>query len=163
MTQIEHRRGARVLRRKDKEITDIVEIEGILEEARVCRLALCGEDGPYMVPLNFGYRCGQIYIHSAAEGKKIDLMRKDDRVCFEVETKVEISPGESPCKWSMRYRSVIGYGKAYFLEGAEEKREALGIIFGHYSSAAFEVPGSACEKLAVIRIQINSMTAKASC
>lgn len=150
------------MRRKDKEITDFGEMEEILRQARVCRLALGSEDGPYIVPLNFGYAERRLYFHSAPEGKKIDLIRKDNRVCFEVETGIDLSPGEIPCKWSMEYRSVIGYGRAVFLDKAEQKLEALRIIFSHYSNDAFEVPPSACEKLAVIVIQIESMTAKAS-
>lgn len=151
------------MRRKDKEITDFAVLEDVLEKALVCRIAFNGEDGPYIVPVNFGYRPGFIYAHSASEGKKIDLIRRDNRVCFEVETDVSFTPGNSgPCKWTTKYRSIIGFGKASIVTGLDEKLEALNIILGHYSPDKFEIPANACEKLVVIKIAIDSMTGKIS-
>ncbi len=119
------------MRRKEREITDSLEIENILQAALVCRIAMNDEQAPYVVPVNFGYRDGSIYVHSAPEGKKIDLLQRDNRVCFEVETDLEVLADEKPCKWGMKFRSVIGYGKAFILRKAEAKRDAHGIIFGH--------------------------------
>ncbi len=151
------------MRRKDKEIGDLGEIESILDKAMVCRLALCDETGPYIVPLNFGYRPGFIYAHSAIEGMKLDLIRKNSRVCFEVETDVEIVPNPAgACKWTTRYRSVIGRGSAEIVESLDGKREGLRCILGHYGLDDVEIPDSAYERVAVIAIRIESMTGKKS-
>ncbi|MCE5334806.1 MAG: pyridoxamine 5'-phosphate oxidase family protein [Desulfobacteraceae bacterium] len=151
------------MRRKEKEITDRGEIERILNEALVCRLALSDDDGPYIVPLNFGYVRGRIYAHSANEGKKIDLIRKGGRVCFEVETDVEVVPNPSGvCKWTTKYRSVIGFGRARLAESAGEKREGLMSVLRHYGLENIEIPESGYARLAMIVIEIDSMTGKKS-
>ncbi len=148
------------MRRKDREITDTWEMENILQAALVCRIAMNDEQAPYVVPVNFGYRDGSIYVHSAPEGKKIDLLQRDNRVCFEVETDLEVLTDDKPCKWGMKFRSVIGHGKAFVLRNAEEKRDALGIIFRHYASEPFRLPEGDFDNLVVIKIAIDSMTGK---
>lgn len=150
------------MRRGDKEITDRAEIEKIIAEAPVCRIGLCDGETPYIVPMSFGYRDGCLYLHSAGEGRKIDLIRKNNRVCFEVETGVEAAPGVSPCKWSMKYRSAVGYGRAAILDDPRKKREALEIIFRHYSDAAFDLPENAVQNLVLIKIPVDSLSGKIS-
>ena len=73
------------MRRNEREITDPKIIEEIIHQATICRIALYDADYPYIVPLNYGYESGALYFHSAKEGKKIDLIRKNSRVCFEIE------------------------------------------------------------------------------
>lgn len=51
------------MRRKDREITDRAAIEAILRRATVCRIGLVGKDGPYVVPMSFGYDAGRLYLH----------------------------------------------------------------------------------------------------
>ena len=68
------------MRRKDKEITDIKSIEKIIHKAKVCRLALSLDDTPYVVPVCFGYSAETIYFHSAKEGKKIDIIKKNKQL-----------------------------------------------------------------------------------
>jgi len=114
--------------RKDKEITDIMSIEEIINKAKVCRLALSLDDTPYVVPVCFGYSAETIYFHSAKEGKKVDIIKKNKRVCFEFDIDHELVESEKACNWGMNFRSVIGFGKASFIENIEEKQEALGII-----------------------------------
>ncbi len=89
-------------------------------------------DLPYIVPFNFGYREGCIYIHSAPEGKKIDLIRKNNRVCFEAEETAEIVKKDRACKWSTRYRSVVGYGTMEILSDDRSKQDGIG---DHHGSA----------------------------
>ncbi|MGW8186537.1 MAG: pyridoxamine 5'-phosphate oxidase family protein, partial [Desulfobacterales bacterium] len=104
------------MRRKDKEISDRDEIELIIEKALVCRLAMVDEAEPYLVPLCFGFRNNTLFFHSAAEGKKLGLLRKNPRVCFELDCDTEVRTGEKACDFSMRYRSVIGFGTVAFVE-----------------------------------------------
>jgi hypothetical protein len=82
------------MRRKDKEISDIALIEDIITKARVCRLALYDNARPYIVPLCFGYKDNILYFHSAPEGKKLSLLRNNNRVCFEFDTDHELVTGE---------------------------------------------------------------------
>lgn len=150
------------MRRSDKEIVDEAGIRAILEQATVCRLGLVDGDRPYVVPLCFGYRDDVLYFHGASEGRKIDVLRRNPRVCFEFDLIGEPVESESACNWSMRYQSVIGFGEAVFVEGLEEKREALNVIMAHYSKGAFEFPEKALSATSVFRVEIERMTAKQS-
>ena len=123
------------MRRKEKEITDKETIESILHRANVCRLAMCQDNIPYLVPMNFGYRDDTLFFHSAWKGRKIDMLKKNDRVCFEVDIDHELVTGDQACDFSMKFLSIIGYGKASFIEDSEGKRKALDIIMSHYMDA----------------------------
>jgi len=157
--------------RKDKEITDRSEIEAIIEKSSVCRLGfgvssverLADEEYPYIVPLCFGYDGDSLYFHSAKEGKKLDLIRKNNRVCFEFDTGYEIKTGEKACDWGMKYKSVIGFGEASFVEAPESKRRALDIIMRQYSGIGpFEYSDAKLKITAVIKVDIRGMTGKCS-
>jgi len=150
------------MRRREQEITDKSVIESILERATVCRIGLCDQDTPYVVPVVFGYKDNRLYFHSAREGKKIAILKRNNRVCFEVDIAQELVPSEAPCKWSVKYLSVIGFGKAFFVNGAREKREALNIIMEHYSRRSYEYPAEAIAEVTIIRVEIDTMTGKQS-
>jgi len=96
------------MRRKDKEITRRSIIDDILDKAFVLHIALLDGNRPYIIPVNFGYKVNAIYIHCAPEGKKIDLIRKNNITSFQAETGVEICHKSIPDKCSTLYRSVAG-------------------------------------------------------
>jgi nitroimidazol reductase NimA-like FMN-containing flavoprotein (pyridoxamine 5'-phosphate oxidase superfamily) len=151
------------MRKKEKEVRDKNTIESVMKRATICRIGLSENDVPYVVPLNFGYKDNCLYFHSAKEGKKIDMMRKNNTVCFEIDVDNELVRAENPCKWSMKYYSVIGFGKAFFLEDSREKRQALNIIMEHYAGkSSFEYPEMALDSVAVIKVEIDSITGKRS-
>jgi uncharacterized protein len=150
------------LRRKEKEVHDQKQIEAVIQKADVCRLAMCEAEKPYLVPVSFGYREGNLYFHSALEGRKIDILGGNNLVCFEMEADVELLKGETPCKWSVKYLSVIGMGRAYSLEDPAEKRHGLEIVFRHYSDAPVDIPAESLDRVKVFRVTIESMTCKAS-
>lgn len=148
------------MRRSDREITDRAEIEAILAEATVCRIGLTDGNAPYVVPLSFGYENGSVYLHAAHEGKKIDLIRKNPRCCFEADICDRLVKGDNPCSWGMRYRSVIGFGNAEILADPEEKRHGLSCIMQHYGGASYDFSAKDLDAVAVIRIRLDSVTGK---
>jgi len=99
------------------------EIEALLRTAIVGRIACCGHgatgDGrPYLVPLAYGYDGDAVYAHSGP-GRKLDLMRAEPRVTFEVDEAI------APDRW----RSVIAEGT--FEEIDDPQRDAaLQVIYG---------------------------------
>lgn len=95
------------MRRKEKEITDQKLIEEILSKSEICRIAMIDEGEPYIVPLNYGYSNNAIYFHSDPAGKKIIILRRNHRVCFEIEYGVDIIKSEVSCKWNTKYRSSM--------------------------------------------------------
>jgi nitroimidazol reductase NimA-like FMN-containing flavoprotein (pyridoxamine 5'-phosphate oxidase superfamily) len=154
--------GGRPLRRADREIADRKEIEDILRKSTVCRLALIDAGRPYLVPLCFGYDAGVLYFHSAPAGRKIDLLKQNRTVCFEFDADTLAVPADTSCGWTMRYRSVIGYGVAGFVEDPGEKRAALDIIMRQYAEGTHEYSDESLRKTAVIKVEIREISGKKS-
>jgi nitroimidazol reductase NimA-like FMN-containing flavoprotein (pyridoxamine 5'-phosphate oxidase superfamily) len=150
------------MRKKDKEIYDESAIRAIIKKANVCRLGMVNGNKPYIVPLCFGYHDNVLYFHGSLKGQKIDLIRKNPNVCVEFDLITETIESENACDWSMKYQSVIGFGKAVFIESPDEKRKALRIIMGQYSDRQFLFPDNIVEATAVIKVEIESMTGKHS-
>ena len=154
------------MRRKDREVTDTQEILRIVEQAKILHLGLADKGFPYVVPLYYGFEYAEgrliFYIHSAREGHKLDLIRKDPRVCVELECDTElISGGDDPCRYGAAFASVIGQGTAEIVEEEQEKVRALQKLMKHQTGRDFEMDGSMAEKVAVIRITVPEFTAKA--
>ena len=137
-------------------------MESIISKADVCRLGLSVDNIPYIVPLNFGYRDSCLYFHTPKVGKKMDMIKTNNRVCFEMDIDHEVVRAENPCDSSMKFRSVIGYGRASLLDEIEEKRRALDIIVEHYSGQVNEYKEKMVDHLSVIKVQVESMTGKKS-
>ena len=150
------------MRRKDKEISDESAIKSIIEKTNVCRLGMVNGNKPYIVPLCFGYHDNVLYFHGTLKGQKIDLIRKNPNVCFEFDLITEPIESENACDWSMKYQSVIGFGKAVFIESSDEKRKALSVIMAQYSDRLFKFPENMLKATAVIKVEIESMTGKQS-
>jgi nitroimidazol reductase NimA-like FMN-containing flavoprotein (pyridoxamine 5'-phosphate oxidase superfamily) len=139
---------------------DMSVIESIIRQAAICRIGLCNGGQPYIVPVCFGYEDGMLYFHSSPKGRKMDILRKNNAVCVEFDVDQEIVKAERACKWGIKYRSVIGFGEAFFVESAEEKRRALDIVMLHYGGEPQDYPEATLEKTAVVRIEIRDVTAK---
>jgi nitroimidazol reductase NimA-like FMN-containing flavoprotein (pyridoxamine 5'-phosphate oxidase superfamily) len=148
------------MRRKEREIKDVGEIEDVLRHALVCRLGLCGDNRPYVVPVCFGYKDNALYIHGGAGGKKLEMLRNNNNVCFEVDTNDGPIKAAKPCDWEIKYKSVIGFGKAEFVEDIEAKRSALDIIVRQFSANAVEYAAEAIRNMAIIKIEIENMTGR---
>lgn len=150
-----------MVRRTDREIKDAAAIRAIMEEALVCRIGLSDNGMPYVVPMNYGIGESCLYLHCAAEGRKLDILRRNDCVCFEMDLLREIKPGVESCGWGALYESVIGFGRAVIVEMPAEKRTALDRIMEHCGAKGpFSYPDETLARTAVIRIDIESVTGK---
>jgi nitroimidazol reductase NimA-like FMN-containing flavoprotein (pyridoxamine 5'-phosphate oxidase superfamily) len=150
------------MKRKEQEITNRAAIEEIIRRSPVCRLALSEDGCPYIVPLCFGYRDKALYFHTAQEGKKLRILEKNNRVCFELDIIRELVKSEEPCKWGMKYLSVVGFGHAMLIEDLESKKRALDIIMEHYSGAPCAYNEKAVHRAVIIKLEIEHMTGKSS-
>ena len=151
------------MRRADKEIKDYQEIAAIMKKAIVCRISLIDGDCPYIVPVNFAVHENHLYFHSAREGKKINILRKNNKVCFEMDVSTEIIKGKEPCFWGMKYLSVIGFGQAFFIEKSNEKKKALDLLMEKYAGGGiFSYHEEALRKVFVIDIKIEKISGKKS-
>jgi hypothetical protein len=150
------------MRRKEKEITSTSAIEAVIHQSLVCRLGLSDGVTPYVVPVCFGYQDGTIYVHGSLKGKKIEMLRKNQNVCFEFDINTKMVEAENGCDWSVHYQSVIGFGKASLVTDPDEKQKALDVIMRQYSDQTFHFPENKVKVTAVIRIEVTSMTGKQS-
>jgi nitroimidazol reductase NimA-like FMN-containing flavoprotein (pyridoxamine 5'-phosphate oxidase superfamily) len=151
------------MRRTEKEVTRDSEIEAIIQKGQVCHVAFSHNDMPYIIPLYYGYRNKCLYFHAALEGKKIDMIKKNDRVCFEIDIQSEIFNTGVPCNWKNSYQSVIGFGIASLVEDYNAKKDALNILIDHYAPGTnYDFKEKNVNNTAVIKIEILEMTGKQS-
>jgi len=148
------------MRRSEKEIKERDEIEDIIRRAEICRIAFSVDDQPYIVPVNFGYNNNCLFIHSAREGKKIDMIKRNSRVSFEMEIDTSVIIEDTACDCRTKYRSVIGTGRAYLIDDPQGKREGLDILMAHYSDKPYKYPDNRIAGMLIIKIEIDSLTGK---
>ncbi|MGA3207732.1 MAG: pyridoxamine 5'-phosphate oxidase family protein [Syntrophales bacterium] len=148
------------MRRSEREIKERVVIDAIIRQCLVCRLGLSDGIEPYIVPLCFGYDGEALYFHSAPEGRKIDILRMNSRVCFEFDIPEGMREAEQGCRWGINYRSVIGFGTAEIVNDQEDKKKALGIVLAQYSDKEYIFPDDVVTKTAVIKVVIAHVTGK---
>ena len=155
----------REMRRQDRRITDPAVICAVLDKCRTLHLGLVEDGRVYIVPLNYGWteENGRytLYAHSAAEGRKIDLIRGGADVGFEMETGVEYFDADTACGWGNRYESIIGEGRATLLSTPEEKRQALAAIMAHYSARKdYTFEDAMVNLVQVIQIDVTALSCK---
>ena len=149
------------MRRRDREITDRAEMLMILERCPVLHLGLSGEDGPYVVPLSFGWeeRDGQVllYVHGAMEGRRHTMLARDNRVAVAVDCfdRYVEGPGGISCV----YESVMGEGVAEPVTGAEAQH-GMDCILLHCGYEGYQCPGNAMAHTSLWRITLRSLTGK---
>ena len=153
------------MRRKDREITDNRKILEIVNACGCCRIGLVDQDGAYIVPLNFGFEEQKgtliLYFHGAGEGKKIDLIRRQETACFEMDTNHELVERESGCAYSYLFQSVMGRGKIEILQDYEEKRHGLERVMEHYSDRTdWAFPEKMVSSMAVMKLTVTELSCK---
>jgi nitroimidazol reductase NimA-like FMN-containing flavoprotein (pyridoxamine 5'-phosphate oxidase superfamily) len=165
-----------MMRREEKEIKNREALEELLRSAPVCRVGLApaldsdGDDHPragfsssgypYVVPVHFVHTEGRIYIHSARQGRKIESLRRNPRVCVEIDEFLELKSAEKACDYGTRFRSLIAFGTARIVEETGKKRRALELLMEKYSGRSFDFSEREIGKVAVIEIQIEELTGK---
>lgn len=151
------------MRRSDREVTDRNEMIQIMEKCDVCRLVLNDEEYPYIVPLNFGMLVEEdrieLYFHGAREGKKYDLIARDNRASFEMDCGHLLVLDEEKGNCTMNYESVIGRGYVEMVPD-EEKYEALCILMKHYRGEGFPFNEKVIPNTNVFKLVVTEMTGK---
>lgn len=140
--------------------SDLKKIEALLKESIVCRLGINHGKTPYVVPLSFGYRDNTLYFHSGPKGKKLNLLKADPNICFEFDRVTQIMEAENPCSWDFKYQSIIGSGKAVFIEETEDKIKALKVIISQYTDKQMQIPKSQAEATVVFKVAIDQVAFK---
>ena len=150
--------------KRERQITDEAQIRAILDTAKVLHLGLAVDNEPYVVPMNYGYTWEEgkltLYLHSAVMGKKLDMIRANPTVFFELECDLSPFEGEKACQYGLAYSSVMGRGTAWIVEDAEEKMRAMSILMKTQTGKDFSFNERLVSIVAVIRIDVAEFTAK---
>jgi uncharacterized protein len=153
-----HPHGA--MRRKDREITDRAEMDDIILASKVMHLALADNNVPFIVPVYFEYDGTALYFHSARKGSKIEILKRNNLVCFEISIEQGIIPADKACDFEAKHRTVIGVGRTSFVEDLEAKRQILQRIVARFTDQKFDLPDANVNAAAVVRIEIESLKGK---
>jgi len=149
---------------KHREITLKEEIERIIRQCEVCNLAMVDADNnPYVIPMNFGYDEDTVYLHSAQTGKKVDILRHNNRVSLSFSTDHELrwQSEKVACSFSMKYRSVLISGHVEFIEDMDRKVEALNHIMKNYTDRKFSYNNPAVREVLVFKVIVEKMEGRA--
>lgn len=150
------------MRRKDREVTAPGEIAEMMSRCEILRIALNTDSVPYILPVNFGMEPDgmNLYIHGAMDGRKYEIIGKDNRASFEMDcsTRLVLDEGEHEC--SMTYESVIGWGVLKELTEESEKRHALKRIMAQYHAEDFPFDESPLPRTRILRLEVRERTAK---
>lgn len=150
------------MRRVDREVTDVEEIAEIMSRCQVLRLALNGEEVPYLLPVNFGMEKDglTLYFHGAMEGTKYAHIARDNRVSFEMDCEHGLVLDEADHSCTMNYESVIGWGNLDELTEAAEKKHGLDCIMEHYHAGGFPYDERVIPRTRVFKLVVRARTAK---
>jgi nitroimidazol reductase NimA-like FMN-containing flavoprotein (pyridoxamine 5'-phosphate oxidase superfamily) len=149
------------MRRKEREITDQNEIQNIVRQEKVLHLAMVDQNNmPFLVPLFYAYDGTNIFFHSAKAGTKIEILKHNNNVCFEIFTGYQIIEDDKACDFEARHKTVIGFGKAYFVEDVNEKQDALKRIVAQFTDKQFDFPMANLNATNVVRIDIQLLKGK---
>lgn len=144
-------------------IEDQQRVEEIIKRCDICYVGITDLEGnPYVIPMNFGYRDGVIYIHSGPTGSCIDMLERNNRVCitFSVDHELVFQHPEVACSYRMRAKSVICRGNVNYIEDMDDKREALNILMRQYSGREFVYSDPAVRNVKIWEIPIDQVSAK---
>ncbi len=136
------------------------EINDFLAKQLYGRLGVYVDGYPYIVPVNYVFKGGKIFIHSSLRGKKIRGIETNPKVCFEVD-EGNLKPASKICNFSMSYRSVIAYCKAKLVRDAAEKIKALKLLVDKYDQEKKALRAlENLEKVLIIELEIKSLTGR---
>jgi nitroimidazol reductase NimA-like FMN-containing flavoprotein (pyridoxamine 5'-phosphate oxidase superfamily) len=153
------------MRRKDREINDEGEMCDILEKGTACHLSLIDGDEPYGISLNYGFeRRGSawiFYFHCAAAGRKLDIIKRNNRASVSVDVDHRLIPGTEACGWGMAYRSVIGSGRIDIVDGPAERQRGMDAIMRHYTGLpSFDYDEKIFKATLILKMSIDVLKGK---
>lgn len=158
---MEQRKG---MTRREFEITDMNEIRAILDKCLIVHIGMIDGDEPYVVPLNYGYTMEDgkltLYLHGATEGRKINIMRTNPKVFFEMNCEVTPFEGKLACQYGTAYASIMGRGTAEVLENVEDKKKGLSLFMKTQTGKDFEFTDGMISTVSVMKIHVSEFTAK---
>ncbi|MBQ5952326.1 MAG: pyridoxamine 5'-phosphate oxidase family protein [Lachnospiraceae bacterium] len=155
------------MRRQEKEVKDLNEIEKILENCKILNLAIHDGEYPYAITVNgVAVRNGDtfdVYFHGANEGKKVDLLKKNNKVSFITYGMTRVVQGEKICGDTREFASVWGIGDVEFLQSDEDKAFGMRSMLSHLGdSRQMPFDPARFARINVYKIHVKELTCKRS-
>jgi uncharacterized protein len=144
-------------------LTDPSEMEEIIRKCQVCHVAMADPDGmPYVLPFNFGYDNNTVFLHSAGGGKKIKILQQNPNVCIEFSTDylLRYQSENVGCSYTMKYRSVLVYGKVEFVDQPDQKIQIMNTIMKNYTPGNFSFNPPSIQEVSCWLVRIDKMEGK---
>ena len=138
-------------------------IEKLIERNLVCYVGLIDLQGrPYVIPMNFGYKEGVIYLHSGPESGSVEALKKNPEVCITFSEGHELiwQNENVACSYRMKSSSVICRGKVEFENDFEKKIEILNIIMAQYTDKEFKYSDPAVKNVLIWKVEIEEVSSK---
>lgn len=153
------------MRRKDQDVTSPKTIEAVLANTAVCRLGMCLDNIPYVVPVNFVHTGTTVFLHGSCAGKKMDILRKNQNVFFEATREGRLLPASDNtniCKSDFSFQSLMASGAVEFVENVREKTEVLDALCKKYYGKTGGMSETAIRRTCVFKIILKDLSVKQS-
>jgi len=150
------------MRRKDKKIENQEIINNILTQSLICSIAFFDAEYPYVVPMNFGYKEGVLYFHCAKHGKKLELIKRNNKVGFEIVQSHKVIKKDLSCDWTTNYRSILGTGTIEIISESEAVKNGLDILMKQHGREINSYDEKSLKRVHVLKLTINDLSAKQS-
>lgn len=150
---------------RTKTIADRKVIDQIIHRCDTCYVAMADKQGkPYVLPFNFGYEEGVLYLHSAREGKKMNILRENPQisVAFSTDHALRHSHDDVACSYGMKFRSVVLDGMIEFIDDFDRKKEVLNIIMKKYTGREFTFNAPSIHEVCVYCLRITGISGRES-
>jgi len=154
------------------EMKDRKKIEEFLDSVDYGTLAICAENKPYSLPLNFVKVGNFLYFHGAKKGKKIEIIKQNRQVSFSVVKAYSIIPSyfssndKLACPATQFFKSVIIDGVISIVEQKDEKVAALTALMkklqpeGGYRALSEDVYSKRIDATMIFKVEIWNLQAK---
>ncbi len=152
------------MNKTEKEITNKDDFTEILKQGKFTTIALCRNNEPYIVTMNYGFDESKnaLYFHCSQKGLKIDFINENSIVCATVIDDKGYKMGE--CDHG--FQSIVFWGKLEIVENLDEKKHALNVLLNHLEDNPEPIKernlkqDKIYEKLCILRLKIIEITGK---
>lgn len=150
------------MRKAKLEVKEQERLLELLKRGKTAHIAIHDTPYPYIVTLNYGYKDNALYFHCAREGRKIDLLRKNNKVSFQIVVDEKIEHEDSACSWTTRFASLNGTAIAHIREADTEISSDLTKLMAHYGVDEDTFPDNMIRRVYTLKLDIVSLRGKSS-
>lgn len=163
----------RPMRQAGRQLRSTTQLHSVVEACQTVRIACMDEEGPFIVPMSFGYDWADpeeidadaprlaLWVHSAGVGRKVDAFNREPRVAIEMDVQDGLITGTYACAYSYAYRSIMGTGTIHRIQGIEAKRYGLTRIMQHLApEASTDFTDQALARANIYCIDVDRFTGK---